>query len=156
MRLGPSSSLSLALWSFSAFCAKYPKGCRSVIRTLSRLWIVSPWSLEGVSLLLRWYLCSAARLKRGWDEGVGVKRKSPHRVGLFEFLAAGVSSHYFFSPVSPSKTPQACVWWTGTFSEESLAWKKTKITKEGAHPQSSFHCTGITCIWRWKANSLGS
>lgn len=41
------------------------------------------------------------RTEKGW----GVKRKSPHRVGVFEFPAAGVSSHYFSSPDSSLQDP---------------------------------------------------
>ena len=35
----------------------------------------------------------------------GIKRKSPHRAGVSEFLAAGVSSHYFSSPDSSLRGP---------------------------------------------------
>lgn len=111
--------LSPALWSFSGTPpfsgAKHPKGCWSVITTLS-FGIARRWSLEGVSLLLG---CSLWR-----KTTVGVSRGS--WMGVSEFLAGGVSSHYFSFLDSSLWGP------TGSaVMDRYILWGITGMKKEG-------------------------
>lgn len=146
--LGPGSVLSLVLLKFlstknSAEVRSQPSlaflDCESVF-TGGRAPVV------GVVSLLR------CRTKAG-----GIKRKSPHRAGVSEFLAAGVSSHYFSSPDSSLRGPTGAA-----VMDRYIHWGITGMKKEENHLKGSsssiifFYCTGITPIRSRKANALGS
>lgn len=81
-----------------------------------------------------------------------LKRKSPRWVGVSEFLAGSVSSHYFSFPDSSLWGPTGLavmdrysLWGiTGTKKEENSP-------KRGVHPQSSFHCTGTAAELKGKS-----
>lgn len=134
----PAASGSLKCLSFCCAAALSLLRCdRSPSLCLSRLRTASERSPEGVSPTRccgRASFWSAAGLK--WrDKG----RKSPPQWESPWIPRGRCELSLFLLPrFLPPEAPQARRWWTGTFSEESLAWKKEKITKKGVHPRSFF------------------
>lgn len=126
--------------------AKHPKGCWSVITTLS-FRIARRWSLEGVSLLLG---CSLWRKTTG-----GVSRGSaPTEWECLNSSQAVWALIISPSLIPPSVAPQAQLWWTGTFSEGSLAWKKRKKNHQRESSSSFILSLHMDCVQAERQNCL--
>lgn len=138
MLLCPLAHPFLSFWSVFLLCWVTIK----TYSATTHLWIMSPWSLEGVSLLL-W----AAPLELYRNKEVVWRGRAPAE---WEYLNSMQPAwDLIISPpvISPSEPPQAGLWWTGTFPEDSLAWKR----KENHQKRSS---SSIIFSLRWDCWNL--
>jgi len=99
MRFGPSSVLSLALWSVSAHCCAVPSTqkaaeVRSQASVAVGTWDIGHWRA--------WPCRHGCTFAAYHDWSQRINGKSPCRARVCESSSNGVSSHYFPSPWGPT------------------------------------------------------
>lgn len=141
---GPSSVLSLALWSFLAAPST---------QKAAKVWSQPSIAMDCETVVTRGRV-PVVRVV-GMSEW-GCKEEEPPQSGSLWVPCSWCELSLFLLPWFLPPRPHRHGYDGQVHSLRNHWHEKKKITKKGVRPQSSFHCTGITFIWSWKANPLGS